>query len=271
MSNFNKVLKDLEEYFEHDSMLVHTDSWQGTKIKGNSQAQMCEVLHESLRVEMGHRELDIYREQIKPNLPWADNHFLERVGGQPLNPGVEWANWPWGNSADSHRDKFGQFNHNYMERYWPKYAGKTQDGTVEGKRIRGTIPMNNYGIRHEYGDLWDLVQLLMDDPSTRQAYLPIWFPEDTGLDKSHRKPCTLGYHFIIRNGQLDITYYIRSCDFYRHLRDDIYMTVRLGLWILQQCGFDNIKMGRFNMHITSLHMFVGDYALKFGRQHHDIG
>jgi len=98
MSNFKQALRDLEEYFEHDSMLVHTNNWQGTEIKDNSQAQMCEVLHESFRAYMGHRDLAKYAEQIQPNLPWADNHFLERVGGQPLNPGVEWANWPWCNS-----------------------------------------------------------------------------------------------------------------------------------------------------------------------------
>jgi len=157
-----------------------------------------------------------------------------------------------------------------MERYLPRTAGRTEDGSLKGKPIPSIVPMNNYGIRHEFGDLGDLVELLKDDPSTRQAYLPVWFPEDTGLDKSERKPCSLGYHFIIRNGQLDITYYIRSCDFYRHLRDDIYLTVRLGLWILEQCGFDDIRMGRFNMHITSLHMFVGDYAVKYKGPHHDL-
>lgn len=274
MVGFKKVLECLEEYFQYDSMLVHTDNWQGTSIKGNSQAQMCEVLHESLRANMGHRDLAKYADSIKPNLPWADNHFLERVCGQPLNPGVEWANWPWGKSADGHRiDE--KFNHNYMERYWPKYAGMTNRGKLERLFPEGKLvavqKLPNKGIYHTYGDLNDVVELFKDDPSTRQAYLPVWFPEDTGLDKSQRKPCSLGYHFIIRNGQLDITYFIRSCDFYRHLRDDIYLTVRLGLWILEQCGFDDIRMGRFNMHITSLHMFVGDYALKYGVQHHDLG
>ena len=31
---------------------------------------------------------------IEPDLPWAENHFLERVNGLPLNPGEQWQNWP---------------------------------------------------------------------------------------------------------------------------------------------------------------------------------
>lgn len=273
--NFKRALKDIYDAIEFDSHLVHTDNWQGTSIKANSQAKMCELLHESMRVDMGHRDLAKYAEEIKPNLPWADNHFLERVCGEPLNPGIEWANWPWSDSADSHRDNNGQFNHNYMERYWPKWARKTKGGILKKLFPEGDFvaPQRfpTSGIDGaNYGDLGDVVKLLKSDPSTRQAYLPIWFPEDTARDKSQRKPCTLGYHFIIRNGQLDVTYFIRSCDYSRHFRDDIYLTVRLAIWILEQCGFDDIKPGKFIMHITSLHLFTGDYSLLYGVKHHEL-
>lgn len=267
--NFNKALGDLDYLMEYESNLVHTDNWQGTDISQNSQAQMCELLHESLKVELSHSDLSKYANDIKPNLPWADDHFLERVCGEPLNPGKTWEHWPWHVSADDHRDRFGQFNHNYMERYWPKLAGRTVDGTLDGNTKQGQTPFIHHGIRHEYGDLEDLVQLLREDPSTRQAYLPIWFPEDTGVVHNGRKPCTLGYHFIIRNGKMDVTYYIRSCDYHRHLRDDIYLTVRLLLWLISECGFTNVKPGRFIMHITSLHMFVGDYQLRYKAKHHE--
>lgn len=274
MITFKKALNELDWLMREESSLVHTENWQATKIADNSQAKMCELLHETIKVDMGHRDLAKYAEQIKPNLPWADDHFMERVGGEPLNPGVEWANWPWASHADKHRDEDERFNHNYMERYWPKYAGMTNRGKLKRLFTEGPLvaPQRkpNCGIYGAYGDLNNLVELLKKDPTTRQAYLPIWFPEDTGTAHDGRKPCTLGYHFIIRNGQLDVTYYIRSCDFFRHMKDDIYLTIRLALWILDKCGFDNIKPGKFIMHITSLHMFVGDYSMLYGMQHHEL-
>src|SRR3546814_17811567 len=75
-------------------------------------------------------------------------------------------------------------------------------------------------------------------PYTRQAYLPVWFPEDTGSASGQRVPCTLGYQFLIRETPagkvLHIIYNMRSCDFMRHLADDIYMTIRLAQWMPDQ-------------------------------------
>jgi thymidylate synthase len=125
----------------------------------------------------------------------------------------------------------------------------------------------NRGIRYEYGDLNDVVEMLATEPDTRQAYLPIFFPEDTGMRNPTRKPCTLGYHFILRHGYFHITYYMRSCDFYRHFRDDCYLTVRLHLWVLDRlrkadpATWGNVKLGFYIMHITSLHMFTNDLRL----------
>jgi hypothetical protein len=57
---------------------------------------------------------------------------------------------------------------------------------------------------------------------------------------------------------------MRSCDFVRHFRDDVYLTIRLLLWVLEECrkqdagGWGIVTPGTFRMHITSLHMFVPD-------------
>lgn len=279
--NFVSALKELEEDMMHSGSVVHTERWQSLDISKKPEAKMVEILHSSLRVALGGEDLDLYRDEIKPNLPWADDHFLERICGQPLNPGVEYANWPWATSAEKHlEDK--QFNHNYMERYWPKLANQVTKPTRTASEYKeGICDYDAYGpdtnppirgIRHEYGDLDNVISLLAGEPLTRQAYLPIWFPEDTGDTHSGRKPCTLGYHFIMRNNRLDIVYYIRSCDMFRHLRDDIYLTVRLLFHVLKQCreinpqAWDKVLPGDYLMHITSLHMFVSDYQLKFKRQ-----
>jgi thymidylate synthase len=149
-----------------------------------------------------------------------------------------------------------KFSHTYMERFWPKKAWDEDTRPTNGKHL---------GIRYEYGDLLDLIGLLSREPYTRQAFLPVWFPEDTGSTHGGRVPCTLGYHFIRRGNHFHMVYYIRSCDFFRHFRDDIYLGVRLLYWILNnleikdQKGWRDVKPGIFTMHITSLHIFNNEY------------
>ena len=121
------------------------------------------------------------------------------------------------------------------------------------------------GIMYEYGDLKDVVDLMIDDPLTRQAYLPVWFPEDTG-GGDKRAPCTIGYHFLMRNDRLSVNYHIRSCDFVKHFRNDLYLTARLVIWMLKQLRsrdprWNDVRVGDFIMQIGSLHSFRPDWEL----------
>lgn len=266
---FQPAFQHLLRQFKASSHLVHTEKWQGSNISNKPEMATHELLNVTLETDLPTESLDYYRSDIEPNIPWADDHFLERVSGQPLNPGVQWAKWPWGHNADKFRDEHGQFNHNYMERYWPRFAGMTDKGDLDCPAFHEGVLRPRRGIRYNYGDLGSVVALLAREPLTRQAYLPVWFPEDTGVVHGDRAPCTLGYHFIMRADKLHVVYYIRSCDFVRHLRDDIYLTVRLLLWILDQLRarderWKSVVPGRFVMHITSLHFFRNDWPRLLG-------
>lgn len=266
---FDKAIEDADGRLRHQSYMVKTGTWQGIDISQKPEMETYELFNWGFSTQMLREDLPYYREQIKPNLPWADNHFeLERVSGQPLNPGSTWREWPYAHSADKFREHDEQFNHTYAERYWPKYSGMTEKGRLKKNSSGLILPpqaaRSRSGIRYDYGDLFDLVGQLKHDPNTRQAYLPVWFPEDG----SHhgRKPCSIGYHFLHRNGFLHINYQLRSCDFLRHFRDDIYLTVRLNLWVLSELRklgnqWDSVKPGMFSMWITSLHVFLNDKKL----------
>jgi hypothetical protein len=193
-------------------------------------------------------------EQARPNLPWADEHFEERVCGLPLNPPPSHVNWPF---AQRGNEKFGgttKFSHTYPERIWPKYRDIAKDGTIMDESAME-------GFRYKYGDFNDVIDLLQREPYTRQAFLPIWFPEDTGSVHGERVPCTIGYHFIRRGDYLHVVYYIRSCDYIRHFRDDIYLACRKVQWAIEKLkekDYDNWKdviPGYLSMHVTSLHCF----------------
>lgn len=276
---FKSAIYNLDLALSRRAKLVHTEKWQGTDISKKPEMATYELKHVFFQCDMQSEDLDYYRGQITPNLPWADEHFeKERVIGEPLNPGTTWRQWPHAHSADKFRTvdehKTGelQFNHTYAERYWPKHAAMYPDGIIDHDfDPQETI---NCGIRYNYGDLNDVVAQLVREPYTRQAVLPVFFPEDTGAVHGGRVPCSLYYHFLVRPGdgggdRIDISYTIRSCDWTRHFRDDLYLTVRLLLWVLEECRkrderWLRVSPGTFAMLITSLHVFRNDYLMEFG-------
>lgn len=237
---------------------VESVRWQGQSIVGRSEMTPIEV--RDVVFEMWIPKTQSEAEQtIFPNLPWAEQHFQERVCGRPLNPPPSAKTWPFAQAGHAdHTDDFGMFSHTYPERFWPRHAGHDVAAYCDGSPGDECEHGSNRGVRYEYGDLTDVVNLLRTEPSTRQAYLPIWFPEDTGANEGQRVPCSLGYHFMIRGGRLHVTYLIRAVDFMRHFKDDVYMAVRLAHWIIHELGFDWLKLGMLNMHTMSMHVFVGD-------------
>lgn len=236
----SEAIKWTKDRLKDSGYVVKTEKWQGI----DSPDDMWETMNHSFQFFIPENRADLVKE-VKPNLPWADDHFEERIGGLPLNPPPSHEWWPF---SQKNNEQFGgstKFSHTYPERMWPK---NTSDKT-------------NKGIRFEYGDLSDVISLLDREPFTRQAFLPIWFPEDTGVVHGERVPCTIGYHFMRRGENLHMVYYIRSCDYIRHFRDDVYMACRKLMWILEELKYrspeswSNVKPGYFAMHITSLHCF----------------
>lgn len=265
-ASFSEVCRIIRETMIRHAPPVKTERWQGVAANTDT----FELRNAVFEVDLaGVEDLDHWRQDIKPNLPWADDHFLERVGGEPLNPGEQWRHWPWASRADKFRTS-ERFNHSYMERLWPKYARRTPDGrlpqVVKGfpRRFPEGDTRPKFGIAHGYGDLQDLVKYLAGEPHTRQGWIPLFFPEDTGLGDGGRKPCTLGYQVLVRDGKAHIWYPLRSCDFYRHFRDDCYLAVRLLIWIVERCReirpefWNGVKLGSYAMHMTSLHIFASD-------------
>lgn len=270
-SRFATLLMGLPREFREGAVKIKGNTWQGTDVSKRPEMVSYDLVNWSCRVPLlGIEDLDHWQKDINPNLPWADDHFEERVCGYPINPGVEWANWPWGKSASNFLEG-GMFDHNYMERYWPKNAGAVSVPTKTAEEFKDKLDDSclNIGIRFDYGDLNSLVQQLANDPTSRQAYLPLYFPEDTG--REGRKPCSLGYQFWAIDNRFYVWYPMRSCDAVRHLPDDIYLTVRLMLWVLNKCRelrpdlWNNIKPHSFAMHASRLHVFENDF-----RQFHGL-
>ena len=263
-SSFEELRSSVKMDFLHKAQLISPPRWQGMDVSCKPDMQTYELLNHSSCVWLPDEDLEGYRKDIHPDTPWSDEHFLERICGFPLNPGIQWSKWRLATGADKSRSKDGRFNHNYMERYWPKYARKVPAATLpQPDWVEGLYP--HRGILYDYGDLSDVIDLLRREPLTRQAYLPVWFPEDTGTVHGDRAPCTLGYHFIVRREQLHCVYYLRSCDVINHWRNDLYLTIRLMIWVLEQLRmsspdpWEDIGMGSLTTHITSFHCFKATF------------
>jgi hypothetical protein len=245
--------------------VVDVGEWQSIRDDKMPQARTIELQN----VVIAYPIPPTYRElqwDVKPNMPFAEAQFQDRVSGQPLNPPPSDKLWPWAHHLDDDK-KSGKYSHTYPERFWPKKATDKYEGepATELERIQRYVP-TNHGIRFDYGDLQDVVTLLAKSPYTRQAYLPVWFPEDTGAVHGERVPCTLGYHFLLREDKLNITYFIRSVDFFRHFPDDVYMACRLCQWMIDAINSKEGELfdwpftvpGMLTMHICSLHVFEAE-------------
>lgn len=269
-NDFENLFKDMQHQLIHTD-IVATGEWQSMDISDKPMLATHELTNVSFSMTLPATPEHL-AEVTGAHLPWAEDHFQERVGGKPLNPPPAEAWWPFAQKVNTaHKSEpGGKFSHTYPERMWPKWAGDFTDRTADSQVVNWD-PMR--GIRFDYGDLQDVVFQLARGLLTRQAFLPIWFPEDTGAVHGKRVPCTLGYHFMIRNNTLQITYYMRSCDLIRHFQDDVYMAGRLAQWMVWKLneakthelaaeepqGLKNpLKVGDLIMHIVSLHCFSGD-------------
>jgi hypothetical protein len=244
------------EVLRNNGEVVDSGHWQGVSTTGKPEMLTKELLnlHFSAQIPETWMKLE---DEVKPSIPWAEAEFQERVGGEPHNPHHSMDEWPWW-----HDQIPRQMTHTYSERFWPNDAGEDPVG-----RIRG--------LRYRYGDLSDVLRLLWDHPFTRQATFPIFFPEDTGASHGGRIPCTLHYHFMIRNFRMHLWYAIRSCDAVRHFRDDVYLACRLVQWVIdclrkdayefgnpaEQSFWEDVKPGALNFTAYSFHVHKADEHL----------
>jgi thymidylate synthase len=159
---------------------------------------------------------------LEVSRPWVDLEFVERINCKGANPGEAYK---------------------AREEVWNEF-------------LHGGKFAYSYGERIGF-NLLRIVNEIRLRPNSRQLYLSIWDREKDirGMGGSFRIPCSLGYLFQVRNGQLDITYFMRSCDLKTHMQNDIYLAVKLMMWVAEITYY---KPGNFTHYIGSLHVYKKD-------------
>lgn len=126
-----------------------------------------------------------------------------------------------------------QENNKILGAYGPKIFGNIKNQKSQFERIIEQITLRN---------------------STKQAYLSLSDVEDYRYrdDKYSSPPCTIGLHFYVREGFLNLTTYMRSNDAYFGLPHDLFCFSMLQE--LVSCR-TNIPLGIYTHIATSMHIY----------------
>lgn len=101
----------------------------------------------------------------------------------------------------------------------------------------------------------EVVRRLTDDPSSRQAIVQIWRPQDDLWGTTRDLPCTLGFQFFIRNEKLVMIGRMRSNDVMWGVPYDIFQFTQLQLTVANALS---IGVGEYVHQVGSMHIYERD-------------
>lgn len=216
-----EMVKEVERDLFEMGIRVQSDTMQDKDVHDNKDYETLEIQAYGYQLT-GFDKLDMMIEYLKGDLEWAKREFAERTSYVYFNPGLAWTlrRKVWGPFI---RD--GKFAYTYNE------------------RIREQLP--------------SIVEELQKRPNSRQAIMTVYDRhQDMGnWGGKDRVPCSLYYHFFIRENKLHMIYSMRSCDFLTHFVYDVYLAIRLQEYVALLLG---VETGIFTHMIHSLHAYQKD-------------
>jgi len=216
---FPIALNELKRELAEMGIQIQTKSVQNLNIENNPDYQMMELQNYTYTVSQPH-----YEDIPVKDLEWCLAEFEERTGGIPLNPGEAWK---------------------IREPYWKQFLNQWDQFDYAYPQ-RMSLNLDR------------VIKALKQDINTRRAFLPIIdIVNDDADDFTRRFPCSLGYLFQYRQGGLNMTYLLRSSDFFEHLTNDLWLANRLQYYVAEKL---NVKVGYFCHWIGSFHCFKKNVA-----------
>jgi thymidylate synthase len=109
-----------------------------------------------------------------------------------------------------------------------------------------------------YNQKASALKALTDDPASRQAVLSIWRPSPP---KSKDIPCTCLMQFLVRDGAVNMTVYMRSSDAWLGIPYDVFNFSMILHGVTSQLNFRAVESyvpGTLTMHLGSSHLYERD-------------
>jgi Thymidylate synthase len=185
---------------------------------------------------------------------WCGAEWLDRLRGIVGNPSS--LGTAWQTRSDEHMiwSDFLEIDGR------PIQSNESYDSIMEFRPELQSDPMRlayTYSERFAINDqVWRIIRELRKNPESRQLYVAMWDPhQDSGRLGYQRVPCSLGWHFMLRDGRLNIRYKMRSCDFVTHWQNDVWLALKLLDYVCSKTGN---HPGHFIQEIDSFHVYKKD-------------
>jgi thymidylate synthase len=189
-----------------------------------------------------------------PNMKWLNQEWNDRkqgIEGLIDNPG-----------AAFHNRKDDHIDWSYMLEYngEPIPTGKTID---EMQKLDSQAQFDPIRFAYTYQErlacneqVWHVIRELRRNPESRQLFIAMWDPhKDAHRLGKHRVPCSLGWHIMMREDHLNVTYFMRSCDFVTHWANDAALSMLLLTFVAEKA---NMAPGELSHFINSFHVYKKD-------------
>lgn len=130
-----------------------------------------------------------------------------------------------------------------------RYSKAWESLSDDGETINSAY---GYRIFEQFGfDQWEYVKgLLKKDPNTRQAVIHI---KDASNKPTKDTPCTVSLQFLLRNGQLNLTVYMRSNDIWLGFPYDVFSFTCMQIIMAFELG---VEIGEYTHIAGSLHLYT---------------
>lgn len=219
--NCKEAITDIGRELKKCGTTVHTQTYQNKDIANDPNFETKELQ----AFEFCIVNTDDKNEMPNISPKWLGTEFYERTLPTPVNPGIAYKIRPevWNEFLVN-----GYFDYTYSERMW-----------------------------------WQLQWIeeeLRKNPETRQAIVEIHNNHEdlNSLGGKKRIPCSMFYHFMKRDGKLDVIYVMRSTDFSTHFQNDIWLADELRRHFARRL---DLPIGKFIMFASSLHIYKKDWDL----------
>ena len=225
-ANCKEAINEIKRNLYELSVEVWPHSMQNKIVKDDENFSTKELQNESFTI------LDTTdKDQIVGTcLDWCKAEFEERISEVPKNPGQAYKKraMVWLQFLN----KEGKFCYTYSERI--------------------------------HKQLNKVIEELKVNPDSRQAVIDLHRPSDVErLGGKQRIPCSLEYVIQIRkstnkdpHGRVNLIYNMRSCDFYTHFKNDIWLACEMKDYVAKKL---DLIPGALVMNIASLHMYKKDW------------
>lgn len=222
-----EMVKEVERDLFEMGTTYQSTSVQDKIVKDDPDYETIELIGTGYKLDLSNvrqeqlDEMALYKKD-QEYFNWIVAEVNERIDAVGHNPGEAWTHdrKTWGQFL---RD--GLFSYTYSER-WAEQ------------------------LKYVYAEL-------KRNPNSRQVIMTMYDRHQDMMNWGGRDrvPCSLSYHFLIRNGKLNLIYNQRSCDFVNFFQADVFITINLQMIVASVLG---VGLGNFVHNINSLHAFKKD-------------